>query len=369
MSTWWAIPSRSPSPPTRGAEIAPGRARGRAELSSRRPGAALADRARGAGDAGRRAVDDRPAARLHQALCLCLAQMGRAGRAGADGRAPAVALAPSAAAAARRGGALAGDAGADRPLGVAGAVARHADQRLADELGRRRQRLLVRLHPPARPGAARPRLVRGLADDASYPVAAPDRGADAPCRCRRAPRPAAARRRLPSHVAVRRNLMRAWPILALLLLASPASAGPQDAWTIDPRASSLTFTASQVGAFVNGRFPTWAGEIVFDPAALAAARIDIKIETPPVTTNNHDVDSLLKGPNFLDVQKFPAARFVSTSIAAKGGERYEAQGKLTIRDVTRDAVLPFTLAIADDPAQSEAARLRRRPERMGRHRP
>jgi polyisoprenoid-binding protein YceI len=42
---------------------------------------------------------------------------------------------------------------------------------------------------------------------------------------------------------------------------------------------------------------------------------------------------------------------VSTSVVAKGGERYEAQGKLTIRDVTRDAVLPFTLAIADDAAQ------------------
>jgi polyisoprenoid-binding protein YceI len=145
--------------------------------------------------------------------------------------------------------------------------------------------------------------------------------------------------------------MRPWPILAALLLAAPAVAGPQDAWTIDPRASSLTFTASQIGAFVNGRFPNWTGEIVLDPAALAAARIDIKIETPPVTTNNRDVDLLLKGPNFFDVQKFPVARFVSTSVAAKGGDRYEAQGKLTIRDVTRDTVLPFTLAISDDPVQ------------------
>ena len=109
--------------------------------------------------------------------------------------------------------------------------------------------------------------------------------------------------------------MRAWPILAALLLASPAVAGPQDAWTVDPRASSLTFTASQVGAFVNGRFPGWTGEIVLDPAALATARIDIKIDMPPVTTNNRDVDSLLKGSNFLDVQKFPTARFVSTAIS------------------------------------------------------
>lgn len=142
-----------------------------------------------------------------------------------------------------------------------------------------------------------------------------------------------------------------WLVLAALLLSPPALAGPQDTWTIDPRASALTFTASQVGAFVNGRFPNWTGEIVLDPAALAAARIDIRIETPPVATNNRDVDSLLKGTGFLDVQKFPTARFVSTSIVAKGGERYEAQGKLTIRDITRDTVLPFTLAIADDPGQ------------------
>ena len=145
--------------------------------------------------------------------------------------------------------------------------------------------------------------------------------------------------------------MRRWLTLAVLLLPSSALAAPQDVWTIDPRASSLAFTASQVGAFVNGRFPTWTGEIVLEPAALAGARIDIRIQTPPVTANNRDVDSLLKGVNFLDVQKFPEARFVASSVTAAGGDRYEARGKLTIRDITRDAVLPFTLAIVDDPTQ------------------
>jgi polyisoprenoid-binding protein YceI len=146
--------------------------------------------------------------------------------------------------------------------------------------------------------------------------------------------------------------MRSWFALTLLtLLPISALAGPQDPWTLDPRASSLAFSVSQVGSIVSGRFPSWTGEIVLDPSSVAAARIDIRIETRPATTNNRDVDSLMKGPNFLDVNKFPEARFVSTSIAARGGDRYEAQGKLTIRDVTRDAVLPFTLAIADDPAQ------------------
>lgn len=148
-----------------------------------------------------------------------------------------------------------------------------------------------------------------------------------------------------------RMSMRASLILVAALLARPALAGPQDAWTIDQRVSSLAFSVTQVGSIVSGRFPDWTGEIVLDPSAIAAARIDIRIDTRPVTANNTDVDSLLKGPNFLFVQKFPEARFVSTSVVPKGGNRYEAQGKLTIREITRDTVLPFTLTISDDPAR------------------
>lgn len=145
--------------------------------------------------------------------------------------------------------------------------------------------------------------------------------------------------------------MRSWSTLVfLMLLPLPSLAGPQDPWTVDPKASSLSFSVAQVGSIVSGRFPAWTGEIVLDPASLASARVDIRIDTRPVSTNNRDVDSLMKGPNFLDVQKFPEARFVSTSISGSG-ERYEARGKLTIRDVTRDAILPFTLSITDDPAQ------------------
>lgn len=145
--------------------------------------------------------------------------------------------------------------------------------------------------------------------------------------------------------------MRPWfALVCLMLLPLPSLAGPQDAWTIDSKASSLSFSVSQTGSIVSGRFPTWTGEIVLDPASPATARLDIRIDTRPVSANNHDVDSLMKGPNFLDVQKFPEARFVSTAITGADG-RYEARGRLTIRDVTRDVVLPFTLAIADDPTQ------------------
>lgn len=145
--------------------------------------------------------------------------------------------------------------------------------------------------------------------------------------------------------------MRSWLFLALMMLPLPALGGAQDVWAIDPRASSLGFSVSQVGSIVSGRFSNWTGEIVLEPSELAAARIEIHIDTRTAATSNRDVDSLMKGTNFLDVVKFPESRFTASSIAAKGGDRYEAQGKLTIRDITRDAVLPFTLAITNDPAQ------------------
>ena len=68
--------------------------------------------------------------------------------------------------------------------------------------------------------------------------------------------------------------MRRLLTITALLLTSPALAGPLDVWTIDQRTSSLAFTATQVGSFVNGKFPTWSGEIVLDPTALAVARIE-----------------------------------------------------------------------------------------------
>ena len=111
--------------------------------------------------------------------------MGRPGRAAAHRRPPVLALAPSATAIARHGGALAGGIGASRPLGVTGAAARHAPQRLDNELRGRRKRRVVRCRSFARPGAARHRPVRRAQDHTSYPGAAADRRADPACRRRR----------------------------------------------------------------------------------------------------------------------------------------------------------------------------------------
>lgn len=149
--------------------------------------------------------------------------------------------------------------------------------------------------------------------------------------------------------------MRALVLLFCLLLGTPAMAGPDDPWTIDLAKSRIAFGAEQIGKLISGRISRWTGTIVLEPQNLAAARIDIRMDMRTTTTGARDVDDMLLGPNFLDVARQPEARFTSDSVAARGGDAYEARGRLTIREVTRDVVLPFTLRIQGNQATARGA--------------
>lgn len=136
-----------------------------------------------------------------------------------------------------------------------------------------------------------------------------------------------------------------------LALAGPAVAGPADPWTIDAAASKLGFETKQMGVPVKGSFGKFSGTIVLDPADLAGAKIDITIEVGTGTTGTKDIDEAMTGPDLLAAKKFPAARFVADKVVSDGDGKYRADGKLTLRDASKDLALPFTLAIADDPAK------------------
>jgi polyisoprenoid-binding protein YceI len=143
-------------------------------------------------------------------------------------------------------------------------------------------------------------------------------------------------------------------LLAALGLAGagPAAAGPADPWVIDGANSKLAFETRQMGVPVKGTFGKFGGTIVLDPANLAGAKVDITVEVGSGATGTKDVDEAMTGPDLLAARKFPAARFVADKVSADGEGKYRAEGKLTIRDVSKDIALPFTLAIADDPAKA-----------------
>ena len=134
----------------------------------------------------------------------------------------------------------------------------------------------------------------------------------------------------------------------VLLLLAPGSVPAATTWKADPAASRLVFLATQAGAEFEGRFTRFAPQIRFDPADLADSRFEVEIDTRSADTQDHDRDSALASGDFFATARWPTARFETTSFSARGQGKFEARGRLTIRDVTREVTLPFSFTPAAD---------------------
>lgn len=145
--------------------------------------------------------------------------------------------------------------------------------------------------------------------------------------------------------------------LALVVLAAWAPAGAASAadWTLDREHSTLAIAATQGGEAFHGRFQRFTAEIRFDPADLASSRVVVTVDPASLDTGSRDRDDLVPTAPWFDTARFPEARFEATRFLALGGDRYEAQGTLTLKGVARPATLPFTLAIAGDTARVHGA--------------
>jgi polyisoprenoid-binding protein YceI len=127
--------------------------------------------------------------------------------------------------------------------------------------------------------------------------------------------------------------------LALALAATGASA--QTTWNLDNAHSAVKFSVTHmVIAEVPGNFReftvtfTQKGSADFTGSALAAT-----IKTASINTDNEGRDKHLRSDDFFSAEKFPTITFTSTSFEKTGTDTYAIKGDLTIRDVTKPAVL------------------------------
>jgi len=140
--------------------------------------------------------------------------------------------------------------------------------------------------------------------------------------------------------------------LAALLLATSATHAA-GAWTTDAAHSRLEFSATLAGGDFDGAFRRFKADIDFDPADLAGSRFGVEIDTASADTGDAERDLALKGADFFAVERWPSARFSAERFVALGNGRFEALGKLTIRDTTREIRLPFGFKPVADGARAE----------------
>jgi len=152
-----------------------------------------------------------------------------------------------------------------------------------------------------------------------------------------------------------RTLARMLPMLTLLLLPGGALAAD---WTMQP-GSTLGFAASYQGESFAGRFGKFAPQLRFDPATPAECRFDVRIALASASTRNDERDALLVGEDFFDVARLPEARYTANHCRALGGDRYAADGTLSLRGVGKPVTLNFTWTTGTNSVLSGEATLKR----------
>jgi len=126
---------------------------------------------------------------------------------------------------------------------------------------------------------------------------------------------------------------------AALLAAHPAFAQQK----LVPAQSEVQFTARQMGVPLEGHFKKFDAQVSFDPAKLTTSKIAFTVDTGSATMGSRETDAELPKATWFNVPQFPQATFQSSAIKALGAGKFEVTGKLSIKGVARDVVVPVTL--------------------------
>lgn len=136
--------------------------------------------------------------------------------------------------------------------------------------------------------------------------------------------------------------------IAAALLATFLSLGAQLAFAeqaLVPAQSEITFVARQMGVPLDGRFKAFSAQTQFDPKSPQTSKIAMAVDLGRVAVNA-DANTELAKPDWFNTSKFPKATFQSTAIKGLGGGKFEVAGKLAIKGLARDLVVPVQLAQA-----------------------
>lgn len=125
-------------------------------------------------------------------------------------------------------------------------------------------------------------------------------------------------------------------ILSTSLIAGNAMAADYVIDTKDHHAF-INFKISHLGfSWMYGTFKNFAGTFSFDKDNIAASKINIVLKTDSLDTNDAARDKHVRNSDFLDVTKFPEAKFSSTKITNVDGKKFDVVGNLTIHGVTKE---------------------------------
>ena len=123
----------------------------------------------------------------------------------------------------------------------------------------------------------------------------------------------------------------AWAVPALTVAST---------WEIDPAHTSAQFAVKHlVISTVRGQLGKVTGTVHLDESDIAKSSVQASIDAAAINTREPKRDQDLRGPDFLDVAKYPTITFTSKKVEKVSDDTYKATGDLTIHGVTKEVVL------------------------------
>lgn len=144
--------------------------------------------------------------------------------------------------------------------------------------------------------------------------------------------------------------------LALGLLSATAYAAPVT-YNVDKSHSILEFSYNHLGFSVTeGRFKDFDIKLAVDKENPADSTVDVTVKMPTLDAYfDGRTEHFLTG-DFFDAEKFPTATFKSTKVEKTGDDTLKVTGDLTIKGITKPAVLDVTvLKMAEHPMAKKEA--------------
>ncbi|SQD77035.1 YceI family protein [Moritella yayanosii] len=107
--------------------------------------------------------------------------------------------------------------------------------------------------------------------------------------------------------------------------------------------ASVQFKIKHLGySWLLGRFNTFDGDFSYDAKSPNASQINLIIDTASLDSNHAERDKHLKSDDFLDVKKFPKAKFRSQSIKFSDDTNGMVTGLFTLKGITKTITFPIT---------------------------
>lgn len=101
--------------------------------------------------------------------------------------------------------------------------------------------------------------------------------------------------------------------------------------------ASINFKVNHLGySWLLGRFDKFDGYFIHDAKNPANEKVEVNIDTRSLNSNHAERDKHLRGDDFLNVGKYPQAKFVSTSVTNKKDGTKVIKGDFTLNGVTKE---------------------------------